>query len=165
MTIVEDYRALPERIAARMQELGGAEGFALTNGCFDLLHVGHVRLLREAREEGDLLVVAVNVDEVVRASKGEGRPLVPLAERMEMLDALYMVDFVTSFPEPTADALIRHLRPDVYVKGTDWTAETVPERESAAAVGARIAICGDSKTHASSALAARLTGTSRTDRR
>ena len=86
-------------------------------------------------------------------------------ERMEMLDALYMVDFVTSFPEPTADALIRHLRPDVYVKGTDWTPETVPERESAAAVGARIAICGDSKTHASSALAARLTGTSRTDRR
>jgi rfaE bifunctional protein nucleotidyltransferase chain/domain len=129
---------------------------ALTNGCFDLLHVGHVRLLREAAGEGDLLVVALNADEAVRRSKGEGRPFVPLAERMEVVAALAGVDYVTSFAEPTADALIHRVRPEVYVKGTDWTAETVPEREALLEVGARIAICGDPKDHSSTDLARRL---------
>lgn len=156
MTVVADYRALPALLEGRE--------VALTNGCFDLLHVGHVRLLREAATKAEVLVVGLNVDETVRASKGEGRPVMPLAERMELLDALAGVDYVTSFPEPTADALIRCVRPAVYVKGTDWTPEMVPERESVAAVGARVAICGDAKTHASSELARRLTGTPRTDR-
>lgn len=156
MTIVADYRALRAQLDARLAELGEGEEVVLTNGCFDLLHVGHVRLLKAAFDEADVLVVAVNADETVRASKGEGRPLVPLAERMEMLDSLYVVDFVTSFPEPTADELIRCLRPAVYVKGTDWTPETVPEAATVKEIGARIAICGDPKTHSSSELKERL---------
>jgi D-glycero-beta-D-manno-heptose 1-phosphate adenylyltransferase len=127
----------------------------LTNGCFDLLHVGHVRLLQAAAQAGDLLVVALNTDETVRVSKGAGRPVVPLEERMELIAALAGVDFVTSFPEPTADDLIRCLRPQVYVKGTDWTEEAVPERESVLAIGGRILIAGDPKSHSSSDLARR----------
>ena len=156
MTIVADYRALRALIDARLAELGEGEEVVLTNGCFDLLHVGHVRLLKGALDEADVLVVAVNADETVRASKGEGRPVVPLAERMEMIDSLYMVDFVTSFPEPTADELIRCLRPAVYVKGTDWTPETVPEAATVKEIGARIVICGDPKTHSSSELEEKL---------
>ncbi len=148
MTILADYRELAEQL--------GSQPFALTNGCFDLLHVGHVRLLRAAAAEAMPLVVALNSDATVRASKGEGRPLVPLAERMEVIDAIEGVDFVTSFSEPTADTLIRTLRPTLYIKGTDWTAQSVPERESALAVGARILILGDAKTHSSSHLVRRL---------
>ncbi|MDF1838482.1 MAG: adenylyltransferase/cytidyltransferase family protein [Planctomycetota bacterium] len=129
---------------------------ALTNGCFDLLHVGHIRLLQAAAQEADLLVVALNSDKSVRGNKGPGRPLVPLVERMEVLAALECVHFVTSFAEPTADALIEILRPNVYCKGTDWTADQVPERATAEKIHARIAICGDSKSHSSSDLAERL---------
>src|ERR671914_254623 len=99
------------------------------NGCFDLLHVGHVRYLEGARALGDLLVVGVNADEQVRALKGEGRPLVPERERAELVSALRAVDFVTIFNEPTVEALLRAVRPDIHAKGTDYTEETVPERD------------------------------------
>ena len=131
---------------------------ALANGCFDVLHVGHVRLLAEARRHCDVLVVALNSDESTRASKGPSRPLVPLVERLEIVAALVGVDFVTSFGEPTADALIRALRPDALVKGTDRTPDDVPERETLAACGGRVLICGDPKAHSSSDLIRRLGG-------
>src|SRR5262249_41046304 len=124
--------------------------------CFDVLHVGHVRLIGDARGHGDLLIVALNTDESARVNKGPTRPLVPLLERMEVIAALAGVDYVTSFGESTAADLLRALRPDVHVKGTDWTAETVPERAVVEAYGGKIAICGDPKTHSSTALIAKL---------
>jgi rfaE bifunctional protein nucleotidyltransferase chain/domain len=107
----------------------------LTNGVFDVLHVGHLRYLRQARAEGDLLIVGVNADRVVRKA---GRPLVPDVERAELVAALEPVDFVTIFDEQTADGLLRHLRPDVYVKGADYTEVTLPEAATAKGVGARL---------------------------
>ncbi len=151
--IVADYRDLAQTLAA---ERRGGRSVALTNGCFDLLHVGHVRLLREARTLGDVLVVALNSDASARTQKGPGRPCVPLAERMEIVAALGDVDFVTSFDEPTAGPLLETLRPDVHVKGTDWTAETVPERDIVVGYGGRVAIAGDPKHHSSSGLFERL---------
>ena len=128
----------------------------LANGCFDLLHVGHVRYLADARSRGTLLVVALNTDASVRALKGPGRPLVPLAERAELLAALRCVDLVTSFEEPTLEATLRALRPDVHAKGTDYSPETVPERDIDRELGVEIAICGDPKVRSSTALSARL---------
>jgi rfaE bifunctional protein nucleotidyltransferase chain/domain len=138
------------------RERARGRSVALTNGCFDVLHVGHVRLLRGARELADCLVVAINSDASARAQKGADRPLVPLAERMELVAALEGVDFVTSFDEPTAGPLLAALRPDVHVKGSDWTAETVPERDVVLGYGGRVAIAGDPKTHSSSRLIERL---------
>ena len=129
---------------------------ALTNGCFDILHVGHVRMIQAAAQEGDLLVVALNTDASVRRNKGDGRPFVPLEERMEVIAALAGVAFVTSFPESTADALIAALKPEVHVKGTDWTADAVPERAAVEAYGGRILIAGDPKTHSSTGLIEKL---------
>ena len=152
-------RVVPDpRELAVLLEQARARGarVALTNGCFDVLHVGHLRLLREARSLADLLVVALNDDASARANKGEGRPLVPLAERMELLAALEGVDFVTSFGEATAAALLARLRPEIHVKGTDWTPETVPERDVVLAYGGRVVIAGDRKTHSSSDLIRRL---------
>jgi rfaE bifunctional protein nucleotidyltransferase chain/domain len=151
--VVANYTDLAPRL---QRHTAAGRTIALTNGCFDLLHVGHIRLLQAAAQEADILVVALNTDESVRGNKGEGRPLVPLAERMEVLAALECVQHVTSFPEPTADALIETLRPHVYCKGTDWTADQVPERATAEKIQARIAICGDPKSHSSSDLAERL---------
>ena len=150
--IVADYRELARQLAP----LRDGQALALANGCFDLLHVGHVRLLAEARTEAALLVVALNSDESVRASKGPGRPLAPLAERMELVAALADVDFVTSFPELTAHELIDALRPEIQIKGTDRKLDTVPERELVESYGGRIAFCGDPKTHSSSELIERL---------
>lgn len=124
----------------------------LANGCFDILHVGHVRYLEGARALGDLLVVGVNGDEQVRALKGEGRPLVPERERAELVAALRAVDFVTVFHEPTVEALLRAIRPDIHAKGTDYTEETVPEREVVRSFGGRVAIVGDPKHHSTSAM-------------
>jgi len=148
-------RVVPDpRELAPLLEQARARGarVALTNGCFDVLHVGHLRLLREARSLADLLVVALNDDASARANKGDGRPLVPLAERMELLSGIEGVDFVTSFGEPTAAALLDRLRPEIHVKGTDWTSETVPERDVVLAYGGRVVIAGDPKTHSSSDL-------------
>lgn len=119
----------------------------LANGCFDLLHVGHVRYLEGARREGDMLVVAVNDDEGVRRLKGPGRPLLEASDRARLVAALAAVDYVVIFAEPTVTALIEGLRPDVHAKGTDYTPETVPEREAVRAVGGRVAIVGDPKDH------------------
>jgi rfaE bifunctional protein nucleotidyltransferase chain/domain len=122
----------------------------LANGCFDILHVGHVRYLEGARALGDLLVVGVNSDEQVRQLKGEGRPHVPERERAELVAALRAVDFVTVFNEPTVEALLRAIRPDIHAKGTDYTEETVPERDVVRSLGGRVAIVGDPKQHSTS---------------
>ena len=119
----------------------------LANGCFDLLHVGHVRYLEDARALGDLLIVGVNGDDAVRRLKGPGRPLMPAVERSEMLAALRAVDHVVVFEDDTADRLVALLRPAVHAKGTDYTAESVPEGASVHAAGGRVAIAGDAKQH------------------
>ena len=151
--VVADY---PNLVPLLDEERKSGRRIALTNGCFDLLHVGHVRLIEDARRLADVLVVALNDDASARANKGEKRPLMPLSERMEIVGALEGVDFVTSFDEPNAGALLAALRPDIHVKGTDWTAETVPERDVVLAYGGRVAIAGDAKTHSSSGLIQRL---------
>ena len=126
--------------------LSGAR-VTLANGCFDLLHVGHVRYLRAARELGGKLVVAINSDDSVRGLKGAGRPLMPAEERAEILAALADVDAVVVFPENDVRAIIREIRPDFHAKGTDYTAESVPERSEVEACGGRVAIVGDPKDH------------------
>ena len=120
---------------------------ALANGCFDLVHVGHVRYLAAAAAEADRLVVAVNDDPAVAALKGAGRPILPAAERAELVAALAAVDYVVIFSEPTVAALLGALQPDVHCKGTDYAADTVPERAAVAAYGGRTAIVGDPKDH------------------
>src|SRR5882672_4262722 len=119
----------------------------LANGCFDLLHVGHVRYLRAAKQLGGRLVVAINSDDSVRTLKGAGRPLMPAEERAEILAALSDVDAVVIFSEPDVRALVRELRPNVHAKGTDYTAESVPERDTVAECGGRVEIVGDPKDH------------------
>jgi len=123
------------------------ERVTLANGCFDLLHVGHIRYLRAARDLGGKLVVAVNSDASVRALKGAGRPVMPADERAEILAALADVDAVVIFPEKDVRAIIREIRPDFQAKGTDYTPESVPERDEVEACGGRVAIVGDPKNH------------------
>jgi rfaE bifunctional protein nucleotidyltransferase chain/domain len=123
------------------------DSVTLTNGGFDLLHVGHVRYLRAAKQLGGRLVVAVNSDASVRALKGDGRPLVPAEERAEILSAMTDVDAVVIFPEADVRAIIREIRPDVHAKGTDYTVETVPERDDVRACGGRVEIVGGPKDH------------------
>jgi rfaE bifunctional protein nucleotidyltransferase chain/domain len=120
----------------------------LANGAFDLLHVGHLRYLEAARELGDRLVVAVNSDASVRSYKGPGRPVLPSSERLEILSHLQVVDRLCLFEEATVAELLAALRPDIHAKGTDYSVDTVPEREVVAAYGGRTAICGDPKNHA-----------------
>jgi rfaE bifunctional protein nucleotidyltransferase chain/domain len=131
---------------------------ALANGCFDILHVGHVRYLDGASREADRLVVAINDDGSVRRLKGAGRPLVPAAARAEVIAALRGVDYVVVFPDLTVDRLLSVLKPDVHCKGTDYTPETVPEREAVRAYGGRVAIVGDPKDHSTRELLARIGG-------
>jgi D-glycero-beta-D-manno-heptose 1-phosphate adenylyltransferase len=123
------------------------EKITLVNGCFDLLHVGHVRYLRAAKKLGGRLVLAINSDESVRELKGQGRPLMPANERAEILAALSDVDAVVIFPEPDVRALVREIRPDVHAKGTDYTADSVPERDTVIECGGRVEIVGDPKNH------------------
>jgi rfaE bifunctional protein nucleotidyltransferase chain/domain len=122
----------------------------LANGNFDLLHVGHVRYLHGAKELGGKLVVAINSDESVRTLKGEGRPVMPAEERAEIVAALSDVDAVVIFPELDVRALIRQIRPDIQAKGTDYTVDSVPERDAVAEYGGRVAIVGDPKDHSTS---------------
>jgi rfaE bifunctional protein nucleotidyltransferase chain/domain len=147
--------SLAERVRA---ERAAGKTIALANGLFDLLHVGHLRYLEGARAEDDRLVVAINADASARALKGEGRPVVPEAERAELVAGFACVDFVTIFADRTVEPLLRALRPDVHCKGTDYTPETVPEREIARELGIRVAIVGDPKDHATSDLLGKLTG-------
>jgi rfaE bifunctional protein nucleotidyltransferase chain/domain len=135
---------LKEQVATWRQ---GGEPVTLANGCFDLLHVGHVRYLHAAKQLGGRLIVAINSDESVRALKGNGRPLMPAEERAEILAALTDVDAVVIFPERDVQALIREVRPDVHAKGTDYTADTVPERDVVLECGGRVEIVGDPKDH------------------
>jgi rfaE bifunctional protein nucleotidyltransferase chain/domain len=137
-----------DRAAARAQEWRAkGERVVLANGCFDLIHVGHIRYLHGAKALGGKLVVALNSDESVRKLKGEGRPLMPEQERAEILAALSDVDAVVIFSEPDVRALIREIRPDVQAKGTDYTAESVPERDVTMECGGRVEIVGDPKDH------------------
>jgi rfaE bifunctional protein nucleotidyltransferase chain/domain len=129
---------------------------AFANGCFDVLHVGHVRYLAGARAEGDRLVVAINDDESVRDLKGTDRPILPASARAELVAALADVDYVVLFSGPTVAGLLERLRPDVHCKGTDYTVDSVPERDVVARYGGRIAIVGDEKTHATRDLIARI---------
>jgi len=130
----EEWRAAGERVT-------------LANGCFDLLHVGHVRYLNAAKQLGGRLIVAVNSDDSVRKLKGEGRPIIPAEERAEIISALGDVDAVVIFSEPDVRAVIREVRPDIQVKGTDYTAESVPERDTVIECGGRVEIVGDPKDH------------------
>jgi D-glycero-beta-D-manno-heptose 1-phosphate adenylyltransferase len=134
---VEQWRRAGERIV-------------LANGNFDLLHVGHVRYLKGAKELGGKLIVAINSDESVRALKGDGRPVMPAEERAEIVAALEDVDAVVIFPELDVRALIRELHPDIQAKGTDYTVDSVPERDTLAECGGRVAIVGDAKDHSTS---------------
>ena len=135
---------LLDRVAAHRVN---GQTLALANGCFDVIHVGHVRYLNGAAAEADRLVVAVNDDRSVKSLKGSGRPVLPAEERAELVAAFRVVDYVVLFSEPTVDKLLNALRPDVHCKGTDYTVETVPEREIVRAYGGRIAIVGDPKLH------------------
>ena len=130
----------------------------LANGCFDVLHVGHVRYLAGARELGDVLVVGINSDEQVARLKGAGRPVLPATERAEIVASLECVTYVTIFAEPTVTELLLTLKPDVHAKGTDYTEETVPERAVVRSYGGRVAIVGDPKDHSTSAILTRLGG-------
>lgn len=127
-----------------------------TNGCFDVLHAGHIRYLLGARELGDILVVAINSDAQVRTLKGVGRPILSENDRAELVASIEAVDFVTIFDEPTVEQLLLALRPDVHAKGTDYTEETVPERDVVRSFGGRVAIVGDPKNHSTSEMLKRL---------
>lgn len=128
------------------------------NGCFDVLHVGHVRYLASARSLGDLLIVGVNSDDQVAMQKGAGRPILPSTERAEIVASLDSVDYVTVFAEPTVEQLLLALKPDIHAKGTDYTEETVPERDVVRSYGGRVAIVGDPKDHSTSEILTRLGG-------
>jgi D-glycero-beta-D-manno-heptose 1-phosphate adenylyltransferase len=130
----------------------GGEKITLANGCFDLLHVGHVRYLHAAKQLGGRLVVAINSDDSVRKLKGEGRPIMPAEERAEILGALSDIDAVVIFPEPDVRTLVREIRPDIHAKGTDYTAQSVPERDTVVECGGRVEIVGDPKDHSATDL-------------
>ena len=147
------------RLIARVaiERRGGAK-IVLANGCFDLFHVGHIRYLAGAKKLGDILIVGINSDEQVRKLKGENRPFMPETERAEMISALRFVDYVTIFDEPTVEELIRIVRPDFHAKGTDYTTETVPEKEIVKECGGQTAIVGDPKDHSSTELIKKVAG-------
>ena len=147
-----------ELIEAIRADRAAGKTVALANGCFDLLHVGHLRYLQGAAAEADRLVVAVNDDDSVRGLKGQDRPVMPGTERAELVAALRGVDYVVLFSGPTVGPLIEALRPDVHCKGTDYTADSVPERDIVRAYGGRIAIVGDPKDHSTRELLTRLQG-------
>ena len=144
---VVNRQTLQQRVAEWRR---GGETVVLANGCFDLLHVGHIRYLRAAKALGGRLVVAINSDASARQLKGEGRPLMPEQDRAEIMAALEDVDAVVIFSEPDVRALVREIRPDVHAKGTDYTAQNVPERDLVVECGGRVEIVGDPKDHSSS---------------
>ena len=149
-------RADVPALGDRLRKAGQRIVFA--NGCFDLLHVGHIRYLEGAREHGDVLVVGLNSDRSVRQLKGEGRPLLPEDARAELLAAMECVDYVVIFDEPTAENVLRDLEPEVHCKGTDYTEDTVPEREVVKSWGGRVVITGDAKDHSTRDVLARIAG-------
>jgi rfaE bifunctional protein nucleotidyltransferase chain/domain len=146
-----------ELMDAVADERAAGRTIAFANGCFDLLHVGHVRYLQGAAAEGDRLIVAVNEDASVARLKGPGRPAMPSSERAEIVAAIGAVDYVVTFADDTVERLLRRIQPDVHCKGTDYTVDTVPERAVVQAYGGRTAIVGDPKRHASRELVKRIT--------
>jgi rfaE bifunctional protein nucleotidyltransferase chain/domain len=152
MTVLSREELIKRVESAR--EAGARIVFA--NGCFDVLHVGHVRYLAGARELGDILIVGIYSDAQVAIQKGAGRPVLPASERAEIVDALQPVTYVTIFDEPTVEQLLLALKPDVHAKGTDYTTETVPERDVVRSYGGQVAIVGDPKDHSTSAIISRL---------
>jgi rfaE bifunctional protein nucleotidyltransferase chain/domain len=145
-----------ELMAAVARERAAGRSLSFANGCFDLLHVGHVRYLRGAAAEADRLIVAVNGDASVGALKGPGRPILPVADRAELVGALRGVHYVVVFDDPTVERLLLLVKPDVHCKGTDYTVDSVPERAAVQSYGGRTAIVGDKKDHATRDLLARI---------
>ena len=156
MRTLDKVRRLAEVVEQRERWRAEGKTVALANGVFDLLHVGHVRYLEGAKELADCLVVAVNSDASTRAYKGPGRPHIPEGERAEMVAALACTDRVLVFDEPNVKNIIRALKPDVHVKGTDYTPDTIPEGDEVRAYGGRVAVAGDPKNHSTTELAQRL---------
>ena len=155
MKTILSREELTHRVATARES--GAR-IVLANGCFDVLHVGHIRYLAGARELGDVLVVGINSDEQVAIQKGPGRPVLPAIERAEIVAALESVTYVTIFDEPTVEQLLLTLKPDVHAKGTDYTAESVPERDVVRSYGGQVAIVGDPKDHSTTEIIARVGG-------
>jgi rfaE bifunctional protein nucleotidyltransferase chain/domain len=147
-----------ELVDAVADDRAAGRTIAFANGCFDLLHVGHVRYLQGAAAEADRLIVAVNEDAAVARLKGAGRPAMPASERAEIVAAMAVVDYVVTFADDTVERLLRRIQPDVHCKGTDYTVDTVPERRVVQAYGGRTAIVGDPKRHASRDLLKRIPG-------
>jgi D-glycero-beta-D-manno-heptose 1-phosphate adenylyltransferase len=145
-----DRRALETFVADRR---AGGSKIILANGCFDLIHAGHIRYLQGAKELGGTLIVGINSDEQVRRLKGSNRPYISEGERAEIVAALRMVDAVTIFEESTVEVLLLAIKPDIHAKGTDYSVDTVPERETVKSYGGKVAIVGDPKCHSSSDLA------------
>ncbi len=150
--VLTESELLP-RVAA---ERAAGRTIAFANGCFDVLHVGHVRYLEGAAREADRLIVAINGDEAVRRLKGPGRPVLTAADRAELVSALRVVHYVVIFPDETVARLLDLVRPDVHCKGTDYTVDSVPERDTVKAYGGRIAIVGDAKGHSTTELLDRI---------
>lgn len=146
------YFDLPDLTPIIQEEKSKGRSIVLANGCFDLIHVGHIRYLKGAKEQGDILVVALNSDVSVRRLKGPGRPILDQSERLEIIAALACVDFVTLFDEDKVDRVLLELKPDVHVKGSDYTKETVPERDTVRGYGGQIAIAGGPKVRNTSDL-------------
>jgi rfaE bifunctional protein nucleotidyltransferase chain/domain len=155
--VVVSETELAEAVA---RDRAAGRTIAFANGCFDLLHAGHVRYLQGAAAQGDRLIVAVNDDRSVALLKGDGRPILPAPDRAELVAALRGVDYVVVFGDATVERLLRLVKPDVHCKGTDYTVESVPERAVVAEYGGRTAIVGDPKRHATRELLARIAGTS-----
>ena len=153
---IVDRPRLIEAISAARKD---GRRIVFANGCFDVLHVGHVRYLEAAKALGDLLIVAINSDQQARRLKGEGRPLMPQDQRAELVASLEAVDLVTIFEEPTVTELLLALKPDIHAKGTDYTEDTVPERDVVRSYGGRVAIAGDPKDHSSSTVIERISNT------
>lgn len=151
MVLTED-----DLVEAVQADRAAGKTIAFANGCFDLLHVGHVRYLADAAAQADKLIVAINDDGSVTSLKGPGRPILSAADRAEMVAALADVDYVVLFSDPDVNRLLRVLKPDVHCKGTDYTPDTVPERDTVRAYGGRVAIVGDPKDHSTRDLLARI---------
>ena len=148
-SLILERQALVARVDSEKKK---GRSVVLANGCFDLLHAGHVRYLQGARSVGDLLVVGINSDDQVARLKGQGRPILPERDRAEIVASIEVVDLVTIFDEPTVTELLLAIRPDIHAKGTDYTEETVPERDVVRSFGGRVRIVGDPKDHSTSEL-------------
>lgn len=147
---MKKLRKLPHLQKIIAAEKAKGKTVVLANGCFDLFHVGHIRYLREAKRKGDILVVAVNSDSSVQSLKGEGRPILPERERAEILASFSFIDYIIIFPEPDVEKILLALRPTIHVKGSDYTEETVPEKETVRKYGGKVAIAGGPKVRSTS---------------